>query len=56
MGIADVDIIRGLAVIRRGKGRLVPFGAQTGRALDRYLRVRRTHRLAELPAFWLGGG
>lgn len=59
IGTADIDITRGLAVIRRGKGgkgRLVPFGAQTGRALDRYLRVRRTHRLAELPAFWLGGG
>ena len=59
MSIAEIDITRGLAVIRRGKGgkgRPVPFGPQTGRALDRYLRVRRTHRLAELPAFWLGGG
>jgi site-specific recombinase XerC len=59
MSIADIDITRGLAVIRRGKGgkgHPVPFGPQTGRALDRYLRVRRTHRLAELPAFWLGGG
>jgi len=59
MSITDIDITRGLAVISRGeggKGRPVPFGPQTGRALDRYLRVRRTHRLAELPAFWLGGG
>jgi integrase len=59
MSIADIDITPGLAVISRGeggKGSPVPFGPQTGRALDRYLRVRRTHRLAELPAFWLGGG
>jgi integrase/recombinase XerD len=32
----------------------VPFGPQTGRAIDRYLRLRRTHRLAETPALWLG--
>lgn len=59
MSLPDVDITRGLAVIRRGKGgkgRPVPFGPYNGRALDPYLRVRRTHRLAELPAFWLGGG
>lgn len=59
IGLTDVDINRGLAVIRRGKdgkGRPVPFGPQTGRALDRYLRLRRTHRLTELSAFWLGGG
>ncbi len=37
-----------------GKGRLVPFGPQTARALDRYLRLRRQHRLADTPALWLG--
>lgn len=57
MATTDVDLTRGLAVIRRGKGgkgRPVPFGPQTGRAIDRYLRLRRTHRLADSPALWLG--
>jgi site-specific recombinase XerD len=54
---ADVDLPRGLAVVRRGKGgkgRTVPFGPQTGRALDRYMRLRRSHRLAESAPLWLG--
>ena len=54
---ADVDLAAGTAVVRRGKGgrgRVVPFGPQTARALDRYLRTRRTHRLAATPALWLG--
>jgi hypothetical protein len=34
--------------------RLVSFGPQTARALDRYLRLRRQHRLADTPALWLG--
>lgn len=55
----DVDTVRGLAVIRRGKGgrgRVAPFGPQTGRALDRYVRLRRKHKLAHTETFWLGGG
>jgi site-specific recombinase XerD len=55
--VEDVDLMGGTAVIRRGKGgkgRSVPFGPQTARALDRYLRVRRAHRLAKLDALWLG--
>lgn len=57
MGTADVDLARGIAVVQRGKGgkgRLVPFGPQTGRAIDRYLRMRRTHRLADTDTLWLG--
>jgi len=57
LSIGDVDLIRGLATVRRGKGgkgRLAPFGPQTGRTVDRYLRARRTHRLADMPALWLG--
>ena len=57
MTVAEVDLARGLAVVRRGKGgkgRTVPFGPRTGRALDRYLRLRRTHRLADTPTLWLG--
>lgn len=55
--VADVDPSAGTAVVRRGKGgkgRVVPFGAQTAQAVDRYLRVRRTHRLAGTPGLWLG--
>lgn len=53
----DINLTAGSAVIRKGKGgrgRTVPFGPQTGRAIDRYLRVRRTHRLADTPQLWLG--
>lgn len=55
--IEDVDLDAGTAIVRRGKGgkgRIVPFGPQVGVALDRYLRVRRTHRLAASPMLWLG--
>ncbi|MFG3619069.1 tyrosine-type recombinase/integrase [Nocardia sp. NPDC047654] len=55
--VDDVDLTRGLATVRRGKGgrgRVVPLSAQTCRAIDRYLRVRRGHRLADTPVFWLG--
>jgi site-specific recombinase XerD len=55
--IADVDLQRGLVTVHRGKGgkgRVAPFGPQTARAIDRYLRMRRTHRLADTAALWLG--
>lgn len=57
LGVADVDLMAGTAVVRRGKGgkgRVVPFGAQTARAIDRYLRLRRSHRLAGGDSLWLG--
>jgi integrase/recombinase XerD len=54
----DLDLAGGIVTIRRGKGakgRVVPFGAQTGLAIDRYIRqARRGHRLACTPALWLG--
>lgn len=59
--IDDVDL-RGRpckVVIRRGKGgrgRAAPFGPDTARALDRYVRARRAHRLADTSDLWLGGG
>jgi len=59
MAPGDVDLSAGEAVIRRGKGgkgRTLPIGPQTVRAIDRYLRMRRTHRLADGPRLWLGGG
>ncbi|HEX3778466.1 MAG TPA: tyrosine-type recombinase/integrase [Pseudonocardiaceae bacterium] len=57
--LSETDARAGTAVIRRGKGgkgRVVPFSPHTGMALDRYLRMRRRHRLAETDALWLGGG
>lgn len=55
--LPDVDLLAGTAVVRRGKGgkgRIVPFGPQTARAIDRYKRQRATHRLAAKPSLWLG--
>jgi integrase/recombinase XerD len=57
MLLSEIRTVDGTAVIRRGKGgkgRIVPFGPQTARALDRYIRVRRTHRLAGTDILWLG--
>lgn len=59
MQIGDVDLGQGVAVIRRGKGgkgRVVPFGPQTAAAIDRYVRMRRAHRLVATGPLWLGGG
>lgn len=57
MEMGDVSLKEGKALIRRGKGgkaRTVPFGPNTARAIDRYLRKRRAHRLADSPKLWLG--
>lgn len=57
--VSDVNLHDGLVTVRRGKGgkgRMAPFGAQTATAIDRYIRARRTHRLAETGALWVGGG
>lgn len=53
----DLDLIAGTAVVRRGKGgkgRTVPIGPEAALAIDRYLRLRRGHRLADRSALWLG--
>ena len=50
LGVADVDLEQGLLRVT-GKGsrtRLVPLGAQTVRAVDRYLRARAKHSAADL--------
>lgn len=55
--LADVDVKNGTAIVRRGKGgkgRIVPFSAQTAQAIGRYLRIRRTHTRADSPKLWLG--
>lgn len=59
MELVDINLKEGLAAVRRGKGgkgRTVPIGPQTVRAIDRYLRLRRTHRLALAGSatLWLG--
>jgi len=57
LAVGDVDVRGGLVVVRRGKGgrgRVVPFGPQTARSIDRYLRVRRGHALAHTEHLWLG--
>jgi site-specific recombinase XerD len=58
LSVADVDLTAGLVTARRGKGgmgRLAPFGPQTGRAIDRYLRARRRHPMAATSdSLWLG--
>ena len=57
MTVSGTNLRDGVALIERGKGgkgRTVPFGVQTGRAIDRYLRTRRTHRLADTDMLWLG--
>jgi site-specific recombinase XerD len=54
--VSQLDLDDDNVVYVLGKGRrprAAPFGAKTARALDRYLRARKTHRLAELPALWL---
>jgi site-specific recombinase XerD len=54
--LEDVDLRARLAYVtgKAGHTRAVRFGTQTAVALDRYLRLRRAHRYASLPAFWLG--
>lgn len=59
MTISGTHLKDNYAVILRGKGgkgRTVPFGPQTAAAIDKYLRMRRTHRLAKTDKLWLGAG
>ena len=55
MTLNNLDLDNGAAVVtgKRGKVRAVYFGARTERALDRYLRMRASHRWAHLPAVFL---
>lgn len=53
----DVDLPGGVVILRKtksGKGRIAGIGPKTSQAIDRYVRVRRTHQLAALPNLWLG--
>lgn len=52
----DVDLEQDVAVVM-GKGRrprVCPFGAKTGQAIDRYLRLRRSHPHAGSASVWIG--
>lgn len=56
LSVADVDLDQGLLRVT-GKGsrtRIVPVGAETVRALDRYLRARSKHQAADLASLWVG--
>lgn len=56
LSLSDLDMDMGVALVM-GKGRRprsCPFGRKTAQSLDRYLRMRNTHRLSHLPALWLG--
>lgn len=55
--LEDVNLPKGLATITRGKGgkgRVVPIGPEVCLSIDRYIRLRRHHRLADRPDLWLG--
>lgn len=61
LNLTDVEA-RERVVFVAGKGsnrsgprrRAVPVGVKTAQALDRYVRERRRHPYADLPALWLG--
>ncbi len=55
MGVSTIDLDAGSAIVN-GKGskiRAVYFGARTARAIDRYLRMRASHRWSHLDALFL---
>lgn len=46
--------LREARVLGKGRrARIVPFGHQTARALDRYERIRRYHKNAHMAGYWL---
>lgn len=56
LAVTDIDLDhRSVTVLGKGRRpRTVPFGTNTAKALDRWLRVRDGHALASTPALWLG--
>lgn len=55
LNVVDVDLAASLCIVT-GKGdrkRIVPFGAKTGQAIDRYLRARAKRPQADSPRLWL---
>jgi integrase/recombinase XerD len=59
MQVSDLNLrsVPPTALIRRGKGgkgRMVPLAIEAAAAIDKYMRARRSHRLKDDPALWLG--
>jgi site-specific recombinase XerD len=56
LGVDDIDLEQDVAwVVGKGsRPRACPFGAKTGQAVDRYLRLRRARRDAPMAGLWLG--
>ena len=56
LSLDDVDFTDSTLVVtgKGGRRRTVPFGKKAARDLDRYLRVRQTHKDVEDPHLWLG--
>lgn len=52
--VEHLDSLRLTVTEKYGRTRVMPFGEETALALDRYLRVREEHPLADDPALWLG--
>lgn len=54
--LPDVDLVHDVIRVtgKGGKQRDVPYGARTGQALDRYLRVRAKQSHASSPGLWIG--
>jgi site-specific recombinase XerD len=58
--VADLNLrsVPPTAIIRRGKGggkgRVIPLAVEAAAAIDKYMRARRSHRLRDDPALWLG--
>jgi integrase/recombinase XerD len=55
--VEDINMAAGVVSIRKaksGRGRVVSFSAKTAVAIDKYLRLRRSHVLADHPQLWLG--
>lgn len=56
LSVDDVDFALDVVLVL-GKGRrerTVPFGAKTGQALERYMRLRAKHPMGRYPNLWIG--
>ncbi len=56
LGIEDVHWQHStVSVVGKGaRPRTVPYAAKTAQALDRYVRIRKTHTYASSPVLWVG--
>lgn len=56
LAVDNLDLAQDVAIVigKGGRPRSCPFGPKTGQAIDRFLRLRRTHPHAGSAALWLG--